>query len=179
MRISRVAWLTTWLAAGCSDGIKPAAVAESAPDQADQMLVAMTHLLTTNGVVRAKVQADTAFLFSGTQTADLRTVRVTFYDPQGGETSTLTARTGSYHWRTGDMEGRGNVVVVTTDGRRLETEVLRYNQATDSVTSDQPFVFDAPDRHIEGEGFTSDPSFRNVAAKRPRGTGGAFVLPDQ
>jgi hypothetical protein len=77
------------------------------------------------------------------------------------------------------MEGRGKVRVVTTDGRRLETETLRYSQAKDSVTSDVPFVFDAPDRHIEGEGFTSDPSFRNVIAKRPRGTGGRFVLPNQ
>jgi LPS export ABC transporter protein LptC len=160
-------------------GIKPAAVVERASDQADQMLVHMTHMLTTNGVARAKVQADTAYLFSNTQTADLRTVRVTFYDALGHETSTLTARTGSYQWRTGDMEGRGKVRVVTTDGRRLETETLRYSQAKDSVTSDVPFVFDAPDRHIEGEGFTSDPSFRNVIAKRPRGTGGRFVLPNQ
>ena len=160
-------------------GIKPAAVVERATDQADQMLVRMTHVLTTNGVARAKVQADTAYLFSSTQSADLRTVRVTFYDALGHETSTLTARTGSYQWRTGDMEGRGNVVVVTTDGRRLETEALRYSQAKDSVSSDVPFVFEAPDRHIEGDGFTSDPSFRNVIAKRPRGTGGHFVLPNQ
>jgi LPS export ABC transporter protein LptC len=164
---------------GACRGIKPAAVVERATDQADQMLVHMIHMLTTNGVARAKVQADTAYLFSSTQSADLRTVRVTFYDALGHETSTLSARTGSYQWRTGDMEGRGNVVVVTTDGRRLETEALRYNQAKDSVSSDVPFVFDAPDRHIEGEGFTSDPSFRNVIAKRPRGTGGRFVLPNQ
>jgi len=160
-------------------GIKPAAVVERASDQADQMLVHMTHMLTTNGVARAKVQADTAYLFSNTQTADLRTVRVTFYDALGHETSTLTARTGSYQWRTGDMEGRGNVVVVTKDGRRLQTEALRYSQVKDSVSSDVPFIFDAPDRHIAGDGFTSDPSFRNVIAKRPRGTGGGFVLPNQ
>lgn len=164
---------------GCGDGIKPAAVVETAADQADQMLVGMTHLLTTNGVVRAKVQADTAYLFSGTQTADLRAPRVTFYDADGAQTSTLTAHTGTYNWRTGDMEGHGDVRVVTTDGRRLQTEVLRYSQAKDSVSSDKPFVFEAPDRHIEGEGFTSDPSFRNVVAKRPRGTGGGVVLPNQ
>jgi hypothetical protein len=77
------------------------------------------------------------------------------------------------------MEGRGDVVVVTTDGRRLTTEVLQYSQTRNEVTSDRPFVFDGPDRHVEGDGFTSDPSFRNVVARRPRGTGGHFTLPDQ
>lgn len=171
-----------WLAlaaAACSNGVKPSAVIEDAPDQSDQMLVAMSHLLTTNGVVRAKIEADTTYISSNQQVADLRRVRVTFYDAQGVPTSTLTSRTGTYHLRSGDMEGRGSVLVTTTDGRRLTTEVIRYTQAKDSVSSDQPFVFDAPDRHIEGEGFTSDPSFRNVVALRPRGAGGRFVLPNQ
>lgn len=167
------------LVSGCDDGIKPSAIVESAPDASDQMLVRMTHVLTHDGIVRAKVEADTTYINSAAQMADMRRVRVTFYDVQGNETSTLTSRVGTYQLRTGDMEGRGDVVVVTQDGRRLTTEVLRYNQAKDSVSSDQPFVFDAPDRHIEGEGFTSDPTFRNVVAKRPRGTGGRLVLPNQ
>jgi hypothetical protein len=29
-------------------------------------------------------------------------------------------------------------------------------------------VFDAPDRHLEGESFTSDPEFKNVVTTRPR-----------
>ena len=164
---------------GCDDGIKPQEVVEAAPDAADQMLIRMTHQLTHNGIVRAKVEADTTYMHSSAGMADMRNVRVTFYDTQGNETSTLTSKVGTYQLRTGDMEGRGNVVVLTKDGRRLTTEVLRYLQAKDSVTSDRPFVFDAPDRHIEGEGFTSDPSFRTVVAVRPKGTGGRFVLPNQ
>ena len=164
---------------GCDDGIKPQEVVDAEADAADQMLIRMTHQLTHDGIVRAKVEADTTYMHNAAGTADLRNVRVTFYDPQGNETSTLTSRVGTYQLRTGDMEGRGNVVVLTKDGRRLTTEVLRYQQAKDSVTSDKPFVFDAPDRHIEGEGFASDPSFRNVVAKKPTGTGGRFVLPNQ
>ena len=77
------------------------------------------------------------------------------------------------------MEARGNVVVVRIDGAKLRTAVLRYNQARNQVSSDQPFVFDEPTRHIEGEGFTSDPDFKVVTAIRPRGTGGKFTLPNQ
>ncbi|MGH9259811.1 MAG: LPS export ABC transporter periplasmic protein LptC, partial [Acidimicrobiales bacterium] len=117
--------------------------------------------------------------YGASQRAELRHVTVTFYDLAGVETSTLTAQEGTYHWRTGDMEGRRDVLVVTTDGRRLTTDVLRFNQSRNEVTSDRPFVFDGPDRHIEGEGFTSDPSFKNVVARKPHGTSGQFTLPNQ
>ena len=163
----------------CSNGAKPTATITAA-DTADQVLIDMTHYVTNDGVVRARVRADTAFFYQSTQSAEMRNVHITFYDTEGRETSTLTAREGTYHWGSGDMEGRGNVVVVGAgDGRTLKSEVMRYKQATNQVSSDQPFVFDGPDRHIKGQGFTSDPDFKNVTALRPRGTSGHFVLPNQ
>jgi hypothetical protein len=71
-------------------------------------------------------------------------------------------------------------VVVRTDGATLRTEVIRYNQVRNQVSSDQAFVFDEPGRHIEGDGFTSDPDFKVVTASRPHGkAGGQFTLPNQ
>ncbi len=163
---------------GCESGIKPTATITAA-DTADQVLIDMSHYMTTAGIQRAHVRADTAYMYSPMQTAELRAVHITFYDPRGAETSTLTAREGTYHWRPGDMEARGNVVVVRTDGATLRTEVLRYSQAKNQVSSDKPFVFDEPNRHIEGEGFTSDPDFKVVTATRIKGTGGQFTLPNQ
>ncbi len=163
---------------GCGDGVKPTATI-AVPDSADQVLINMSHHVSEAGIQRAHVRADTAYFYSSSQTAELRAVHITFYDNRGVETSTLTAREGTYHWRTGDMEARGNVAVVTTDSRKLRTDVLRYSQAKNEVASDRPFVFDGPNRHIEGEGFTSDPDFHNVIAKRPKGTGGQFTLPNQ
>jgi LPS export ABC transporter protein LptC len=167
------------LTVGCKTGI-PVTATQAALDSADQVLIGMSHYVTDAGVLRARVRADTAFFFSGTQRAELRNVHVTFYDATGKATSTLTAREGTNYWRTGDMEARGNVVVVRDkDGGTMRTEVMYYNQVRNEVTSDRHFVFDSPDRHIEGEGFTSDPEFRNVAAKRPTGRGGQFTLPNQ
>jgi LPS export ABC transporter protein LptC len=163
----------------CSSGARPTATITAA-DSADQVLIDMTHYVTNDGVVRARVRADTAYFYQPTQTAELRAVHVTFYDTDGSQTSTMTAREGTYHWVTGDMEGRGNVVVVGAgDGRTLRSQVMRYNANANQVSSDQPFVFDAPGRHVEGDGFTSDPDFRNVTALRPHGTGGKFTLPNQ
>ena len=173
-----VAAVAIALSAACGDGGKPTATMTAA-DTADQILIKMTHFVTIDGVQRAKVEADTAYFYSPTQRAELRKVQITFFDARGAETTNLTAREGTYHWQSGDMEGRGKVRAVTTDGRKLTTEVLRYSQPRNEVSSDRDFVFDAPNRHIEGEGFTSDPEFRNLTTKRPRGTGGQFTLPNQ
>jgi LPS export ABC transporter protein LptC len=163
----------------CKNGT-PVTATQAALDSADQVLIGMTHFVTDAGVLRARVKADTAFFYSGTQRAELRNVHVTFYDAAGNPTSTLTSKEGTHHWRTGDMEARGNVVVIREkDGGTMRTEVMDYNQASNQVSSDKAFVFDAPDRHIEGEGFTSDPEFKKITAKHPRGTGGQFLLPNQ
>src|SRR6266487_357590 len=95
-------------------------------------------------------------------------------------TSTLTAREGTDHWRTEDMQARGNVVVVRDkDGGTMRTEVMDYNRARNEVSSDKSFVWDEPGRHVEGDGFTSDPEFKKITAQRPHGTGGQFILPSQ
>ena len=68
--------------AACEGGIKPTATI-SAPDSADQVLITMSHEVTDSGVRRAKVSADTAYFYSPSQTAELRRVHITFYDPVG------------------------------------------------------------------------------------------------
>src|SRR6266700_2337119 len=103
------------VAGACDTGIKPTATI-AAPDSADQVLFGMSHYVMDAGIQRAHVRADTAYFYSPAQTAELRNVHITFYDTRGAETSTLTSRQGTYHWRSGDMEARGNVVVVRTDG---------------------------------------------------------------
>jgi LPS export ABC transporter protein LptC len=137
-------------------------------DSADQVLYGLKHNLTADGVLRAHLEADTAYFYQVSQRADLRGVTVIFYSPQGVQTSTLTSDSGTYDWRTGNMEARGKVVAVTPDHRRLTTSVLRYDRRSDQISGPNTFVFDAPDRHLEGESFTSDPEFKNVVATKPR-----------
>src|SRR3989442_14629222 len=101
---SYVVWCCALLgggvAAACETGIKPTATI-AAPDSADQVLLGMSHYVTDARVQRAHVRADTAYFYSPAQTAELRHRHITFYDPRGAETSTLTSREGTYHWRGG------------------------------------------------------------------------------
>src|SRR5256886_7239662 len=161
----------------CKSGT-PVTATQAVLDSADQVLLGMSHYVTESGVLRARVRADTAYFFSNAQRAELRNVHVTFYDLTGRATSTLTSKEGTHHWRTGNMEARGNVVLVRdNDGATMRTEAMTYNQVKNEVASDVAFTFDSPTQHLRGVGFTADPEFRNVRTKNLTGTGGQLVLP--
>lgn len=153
--------------AACSDAGEPP-TRLTAPDSADQVLYGMTHNVTLDGVLRARLWADTAYVYQNSQTADLVGVKVEFLTPRGQLGSTITADSGRYDFRMRDMEARGSVVAVTPDGRKLTTSILRYDRRSEQISGPESFVFDAPDRHLEGDAFTADPEFTDVRAVEPR-----------
>ena len=76
------------------------------------------------------------------------------------------------------MEARGNVVVVSEDGRRLDTQQLRYDPARNEISSDSAFVLTEPTRRLEGIGFVSDPDMNNIRVHKViGGQGGTIPLP--
>ncbi len=159
------------VALGCSRSQQPPTTVTSA-DTADQVVFGLVHTLTHDGVLRARVEADSAYFFEQSQMAELFSLKVVFFSAQGEESSTINANEGTYRWRTGEMEARDDVVGVTPDGKRLTTTVLSYSPSKDELTGPEAFVFDAPDQHLEGAAFTADPDFSTVTATRPRGTVG-------
>ena len=151
-----------------------------ATDSADQVLEGFSHYVTKDGVRRSRVEADTAYFYENTQITQLKKIRVVFFDLQGDESSTLTAKGGTYRWQDGSMEAGGNVVVVSPDGRRLATETLKYDNPSNTISTNVHFTFDRGTEHLEGNSFRSDPDFRNVVTDRPRGTAGdGILLPGQ
>jgi LPS export ABC transporter protein LptC len=173
--MARAALMVGTLAACEESGAKPTTTVQ-ATDSADQVLEGFSHYVTSEGVRRSRVEADTAYFYESTQITDLRRIKVVFYDLKGVEGSTLTASRGTYHWQDGSMEADGHVVVVTPDGRRLQTARLRYDNAANTISTDQHFTFDRGTEHLEGNSFKSDPDFKNVITDRPRGVAGNGVL---
>ena len=135
-------------------------------DSADQMMFGISTLLTDRGVLNAELESDTAFFFDENTRIELRGVKLTFYTRAGERNSVLTGREGTYNTRQSRMEARGNVVVVTEDGRWLTTEQLRYDQIRNEISSDSAFVLTEAGRRLEGVGFTSDPNMNNVRVNR-------------
>jgi LPS export ABC transporter protein LptC len=161
---------------GCeSGGARPTATVQAA-DTADQVLEGFSHYVTENGVRKSHIEADTAYFYEASQLALLRKLRATFYDAKGAESSKLTADHGTYRWQDGSMQADGKVVVVATDGRRLETETLKFDPKKNEISTDQAFRFEHDNEFIQGTSFSSDPEFKNVVTNRPHGVAGKGVL---
>lgn len=167
-------------ALGCG---KPAredlAAVQEAADSADQLMLGLRQYMTNNGVRQAYLTADTGYVYENSGHVDLKHIHVTFFTPAGDSSSVLTALQGFYNMRSGLMEARGNVVVVRNDGARLTTSDLVYDQGRNEVRTDSAYTFDSADRHAQGQGFTSDPSFTNIRSAGVHGTAGHFTLPGQ
>ena len=152
----------------------------SLADSADQVMYGISFNLTDKGLSRAELVADTAYFFDENTRIELRTMEVTFFTTSGARDAYLTAKRGTYQTRGGIMIARGDVVVITEEGRRLETPELRYDQTMNEVASDSAFVITEPGRRLEGIGFRSDPNMQNVQILKTRsGTTGAVTLPGQ
>ena len=150
----------------CQDtGATPPVTSHAAPDTADQTMFGVRLVLSDHGVQRALMQADTAFTYEDNTHTELRTVRSTFFTETGVKSATLTSRQGTYNVRTGNMEARGNVVVISEDGRRLETPQLRYDPGRNEISGDSVFVLTRPEDVLEGIGFLTDPNLTRIIVK--------------
>lgn len=172
LRIAVLALATAWLGA-CNDAQSPPTVQGALlPDSAEQMAFGVHFMLTSEGVRRAELEADTALFYDQNTRIELRKVRTIFFTEAGEQDAVLTSREGTHNVRLNSMEARGNVVVVSTDGRRLETQQLRYDPGKNEISSDSAFVLTEAERITEGVGFISDPEMTRIqvlAGARTRG----------
>ena len=74
------------------------------------MIFGLKQYLTSFGVNRAYLKADSALRYEVSGRVDLKKVTVIFYSTQGVQTSVLTARTGVYWIRTNQMFAGGGAL---------------------------------------------------------------------
>jgi len=150
-------------ASACSNGTEPRVrSANPLADSADQVMFNASFILTDKGLSRAQMQGDTLYFFDDNTRIESDNPHITFFTATGAKDAVLTARHGTSNTRSNNMIARGNVVVVSEDGRRLTTEELIYNQFKNEISSDSAFVLTEPDRRLEGVGFRSDPNMKNI-----------------
>lgn len=168
------------LSSACKKAQEPA-TAPTSPmaDSADQMMFGARAILTNKGLMRAELFGDTAYFFDDNTRIEMRTVKTNFFTAEGAQSAVLTSKEGTYRTQ-GSMEARGDVVVVSTDGRRLTTPQLRFDQVRNEISSDSAFVLTEPGRRVAGIGFVSDPNMNNVRIlKTTSGSTGRVTIPGQ
>lgn len=173
--------LTTLVAvsAACGKAAKPPVVGEgAAADTAEQVIFDGRTLLTESGVKRGELFADTIYVFNDQTRFALRRVRSKFYTETGAPNGTLRGDRGTYDLRTKILEGYGNVVVESTDGKKLTSNHLRYAENTNQISSDSAFTMSEPGRTQRGIGFTSDPNLNSFRCFRACSATGLVPLGD-
>jgi LPS export ABC transporter protein LptC len=148
-------------------------------DSAEQVMLDVRALLTDHGVQRGEMFADTAYVFDDQTRFELRNVRATFNTSTGTKDGVMTGDRGRYSTRDQVLEGFGNVVIVTNEGRRLTSPHIKFLQTANEVSSDTSFTLVEPDRSLSGIGFTADPQLTRVRVLRAGAGRGSITLPAQ
>lgn len=153
--------------------------ARTMADSAEQVMLNVRTLLVDRGVQRGEMFADTAYVFDDSKRFELRRVRATFNSTMGAKNGVMSADRGRYSMNEQLLEGFGNVVIVTNEGKRLSSPYLKYMQGLNEVSTDTNFTLVEPGRTVSGIGFTADPQLTRIKVLRSTQARGSLTLPAQ
>ncbi|MEP6494518.1 MAG: LPS export ABC transporter periplasmic protein LptC [bacterium] len=175
-----VVGLVTLLSAACQDSqTPPIGAVASAADSADQVLFKAHYVVTTHGIKRGDLTADTAYVMDDQTRFDLRRAHVVFTTETGAPEGTMEANRGVYSTRTQILEGWGDVVVKSVTGKTLRSPHVTFNQATHQISSDTTYTITRGTDTQHGIGFTSTPTFYPFRCLRSCGGTGNLLLPEK
>ena len=148
------------IAAACRDsGKTPVVSGPTVADSADQILYQANIVLTTRGIERGTLSADTIFVLDEQTRFDLRRPHVVFTTETGAPQGTMDAKHGVYSTRTQILEGWGDVVAKLVNGRTLKSPHVVFNQVTHQLSSDTTYSITDPQGTQSGVGFVSNQAF--------------------
>jgi LPS export ABC transporter protein LptC len=158
-----------------SQAADPIASDEAQSQRADQVMYGVKQYISSEGIRRGLLNADTAFVFEDSGRVDIRKVQLQLFNESGSQAASLTSRAGSLDTRSQGMIARGGVVLKTQDGKRIETEELHYDPNSHRVWSTVTTrMIENNGSPLTGDGFSADDHMRNIQITRPRGRiGGA------
>jgi LPS export ABC transporter protein LptC len=118
---------------------------------------------------------DTVFRFTDSSKVHLRGVNLRMFDEMGQQTATVTSTSGVLNDATNEMVAIGNVVLITNNLRKIETEELHYDPNTRRMWSDVTTRHTYEGRVQIGDSFQSDDEFTRVVVQNPRGDVGITI----
>ena len=167
-------------AAACHDAPQtPVSAKAGIVDSADQVFFGAQFLLTTRGIQRGDLTADTAYILDDQTRFDLRRTHVVFTTETGAPQGTMTGDRGIYNTRTQILDGRGNVVVKLVDGRTLASPHVVFNQLTHLISSDTSYTISDNRGSQTGIGFSSDQAFKRFNCLRNCGGNFSVLIPEK
>jgi LPS export ABC transporter protein LptC len=121
---------------------------------------------TSEGTKNWTLLATYAAMYNDKNLVDAKTIRIDFFDAKGQRSSTLTADQGLVDQRTNNLEAVGRVRIVTETGVRMETDSLRWLNATQKIVSESFVKVTRQGDIVTGYGFESDANLDHFHLKR-------------
>lgn len=158
-------------------GGSPEEALEALPRNIDLSLKEISYTETRDGLRHWTLAADSAAHSMGEGVTRIENIRMTFYDRQGAEDVTLTARSGSFRADTREVEIHGDVVVKSPRGFALYTEHLQYREKDRLLLTSDPVRMVSDRMELTGKGMrlsVPDRTLKLLSAVRARieGTAG-------
>jgi LPS export ABC transporter protein LptC len=134
-------------------GALPEEALEALPRDIDLALKEIHYTETSDGLRRWTLDADSAAHNVGEGVTRIENIRMTFYDRQGAEDVTLTARSGSFRAESREVEAYGDVVVKSPRGFAFYTEHLTYREADRVIRTADPVRMVSDRMELTGKGM--------------------------
>jgi LPS export ABC transporter protein LptC len=146
---------------GCQQEEPARTAGDSFADMPEQVIENMEVTFTESGRRTGILRADSVAIYQGGRIKEGRRVQVDFYDRQGEHISVLTALEGSYDSEAEEVHARGDVVVVSDDGARLETDELSWKKETNRITTQAHVTITRGQDEVSGYGLSTDPQLED------------------
>ena len=129
-------------------------------------------LHTENGKVKVRLLASRIERFKDIQPALIFSdhLEVYFYNDSSELQSTLIADYASIDEENKIMMAQNNVVLISSDDKKLETDELVWDEKKNKIYTDKKVKITTGKEVVYGEGFTSTPDFKQYSITKIHGT---------
>ena len=127
---------------------------------------------TENGNIKVKIVANTINRFQNSHPELIfsNNLVVTFYNDSSKVQSILKAENASIDEQKKIMIASDNVILESSDDKKLETEELVWNEVSNKIYTDKKVKITTGKEVIFGEGFTSNPDFTEYSIVKIHGS---------
>lgn len=132
----------------------------------DQVVEKAEVVFTVDGVRSTLIKANYVVKYERKDLTLAKGIHVDFFDKEGKHTSVMDADSGIIRERRQELEALGNVVVVSDEGVRLETESLKWDPRRQKVVTDDFVKLTKEGDIIYGYGLEADQQLKNFKIKK-------------
>lgn len=133
----------------------------------DSEVSGATILLSVKGKLTTEIVADMINQYNDIDSTMAYALNIRNYDTLGQANSTVTGDSAVIREETKMYTIFGNVIVISEDGTKLETDKLHWNPKTDKIYTDSYVRITDSDGMLSGWGFEANQKIKNYKFLNP------------